>query len=161
MWVLEKFVILNLEHERYNLYLVIIKSYMGYGVLVIWCVVLKLMTALLEYIDLFWGGLSPPSMMWGGLQPPSPPLSAAYDSNHIELATQQRRKSAPLIQSTSHCDFNGTCVAPTLKNHPLALIHSFTRKYLHGDYHVNIFQASPKILFVPLAWRLKIVKALT
>ena len=36
-------------------------------------------------------------------------------SNDIESVTQQWRKSAPPILSTSHCEFNGTVHAPTLE----------------------------------------------
>ena len=53
-------------------------------------------------------------------------------SNHIELAAQKWRKSAPPILSTSQCEFNGAVRAPTLKKP--SLWHLFTRllnkKYL-------------------------------
>ena len=54
-------------------------------------------------------------------------------SNDIESVTQQWRKSAPPILSTSHCEFNGAVHAPTLeKPSPW---HQFTRLlnkwYLH------------------------------
>ena len=50
-------------------------------------------------------------------------------SNHIELATQQWRKSAPPILSTSHCEFNGArWCAHARKTIPLAHIHPFTKK---------------------------------
>ena len=50
-------------------------------------------------------------------------------SNHIELATQQWRKSAPPILSTSHCKFNGArSCAHTRKTIPLAPIHPFTKQ---------------------------------
>ena len=46
-------------------------------------------------------------------------------SNHIELAAQQWRKSAPPILSISQCKFNGAICAPTLeKPSPW---HLFTR----------------------------------
>ena len=46
-------------------------------------------------------------------------------SNDIELATQQWRKSAPPILSTSHCELNDTVRAPTFeKPSPW---HLFTR----------------------------------
>ena len=46
-------------------------------------------------------------------------------SNYIESATQQWRKSAPPILSTSHCKFYGAVCAPTLeKPSPW---HLFTR----------------------------------
>ena len=46
-------------------------------------------------------------------------------SNYIESVTQQWRKSAPPILSTSHCEFHGAIRAPTLeKPSPW---HLFTR----------------------------------
>ena len=52
-------------------------------------------------------------------------------SNDIESVTQQWRKSAPPILSTSHCEFNGACsCAHARKTIPLALIHPFTKQNL-------------------------------
>ena len=58
-------------------------------------------------------------------------VSLSYqDSAHfvyIESVTQQWRKQAPPILSTSHCKFYGTCsCAHTQKTIPLAPFHSFT-----------------------------------
>ena len=41
-------------------------------------------------------------------------------SNHIESTTQQWRKLAPPILSTSHCEFNGTRSCAHAQNHPLS-----------------------------------------
>ena len=50
-------------------------------------------------------------------------------SNDIESVAQQRRKSAPPILSTSHCEFNGARLcAHARKTIPLAPIHSFTKQ---------------------------------
>ena len=55
-------------------------------------------------------------------------------SNHIELATQQWRKSAPSILSTSHCEFNGAhSCAHAQKTIPMAPIHSFTKQIVPSD----------------------------
>ena len=42
-------------------------------------------------------------------------INDSVRSNHIELATQQWRKSVPPILSTSHCEFNGAVREPTLE----------------------------------------------
>ena len=56
-------------------------------------------------------------------------------SNYIESVTQQWRKSAPPILSTSHCEFNGirSCVHAR-KTIPLAPIHPFTKQIVPSMY---------------------------
>ena len=56
-------------------------------------------------------------------------------SNHIELATQQWRKSAPPILSTNHCEFNGAhSCAHTRKTIPLSLINPLTKQIVPSLY---------------------------
>ena len=56
-------------------------------------------------------------------------------SNHIELATQQWKKSASPILSTSHCEFNGdrSC-AHARKTIPQAPINLFTKQIVPSLY---------------------------
>ena len=61
----------------------------------------------------------PPLKLWLSYQ------GLSTRSNYIESVTQQWRKSAPPILSTSHCEFYGAIRAPTLeKPSPW---HLFTR----------------------------------
>ena len=60
-------------------------------------------------------------------------------SNHIELATQQWRKFAPLILSTNHCEFYGACLCiHARKTIPLALIHPFTKQLISSLYQESL-----------------------
>ena len=57
-------------------------------------------------------------------------------SKYIELVTQQWRKLAPLILSTSHCKLNGTRSCAHTKNTiPLTPIHSFTKQIVPSLYN--------------------------
>ena len=50
------------------------------------------------------------------------------NNQSISQSTQQWRKSAPPILSTSQCKLNGACSCAHTKNHPLAPIHPFSKQ---------------------------------
>ena len=78
-------------------------------------------------------------------------------SNYIESVTQQWRKSAPPILSTSHCELYATrSCAHTRKTIPLAPIHSFTKHNVSRivdlksfDIHRTSFPHAPYKLLPP------------
>ena len=73
-------------------------------------------------------------------------LSTFY---HIELATQQWRKSVPIILSTSHCKFNGTRSCTHIrKTIPQAPIRSFTKQIVPSLYQ----QSSTWSWLIFMAW---------
>ena len=62
-------------------------------------------------------------------------INVSARSNHTESATQQWRKSAPPILSTSECEFNGVRLcAHARKTIPLQLI---ARAFEHNHLHVS------------------------